>query len=234
MKEFLFYEIPQNITSDALIYLVNSLNKIDQASSKAANEQIAAEIEKILEIKKSKSKTKTDVSVNGVAYSVKEVGSGAAYAVVNHTPRNGFENVCGRIGSQIDTLDSIIDEYWEKRIAGEITEDISNSNEASPFLKHKKYLEPIINYFLFTGTGSMDSNSPADKILRVKYKDLPKGLEVIGKKEYFDLIWKNLVFSLRSKGMPSGYKHDDDQYESQRRWTRFMNGKYKGSLHVRV
>ena len=30
MKEFLFYEIPQNITSDALIYLVNSLNKIDK------------------------------------------------------------------------------------------------------------------------------------------------------------------------------------------------------------
>ena len=190
-------------------------------------------IEKILGIGKSKTGTKADVSVNNVRYSVKEMNS-APPAIVNHTPRNGFENVCERIGAQIDTLDSIIDEYWEKRIEGKITEDVSNSNEISPFLKHKKYLKPIINYFLFTGTGSKDSNFPADKALLVKYKDLPEGLEIIKKEDYFESIWKHLVFSLRSKGMPPSYEHGNNEYESVRCWTKLKDGRYKGALHIRV
>ena len=190
-------------------------------------------IEKILGIGKSKTGTKADVSVNNVRYSVKEINS-APPAIVNHTPRNGFENVCERIGAQIDTLDSIIDEYWEKRIEGKITEDVSNSNEISPFLKYKKYLKPIINYFLFTGTGSKDSNFPADKVLLVKYKDLPEGLEIIKKEDYFESIWKHLVFSLRSKGMPPSYEHGNNEYESVRCWTKLKDGRYKGALHIRV
>ena len=190
-------------------------------------------IEKILGIGKSKTGTKADVSINNVAYSVKEISS-APPAIVNHTPRNGFENVCERINVKIDTLDEIIDKYWEKRLAGEITEDILNSNEKSPFLEHKEYLKPIINYFLFIGTGSRDSNFPAEKILNVKYKELPNGLEIIEKEDYFESVWENLVFSLRSKGMPNRYEHNNHEYESVRRWTRFTDGRYKGALHIRI
>ena len=78
-------------------------------------------IEKILGIGKSKTGTKADVSVNNVRYSVKEMNS-APPAIVNHTPRNGFENVCERIGAQIDTLDSIIDELSEKHNPDDDTE----------------------------------------------------------------------------------------------------------------
>ena len=67
------------------------------------------ELEEILKIGKSNRNSKADVSVNNVKYSVKEIGA-ASPAIINHTPRNGFEKVCEIIDSQIDTLDSIIDE----------------------------------------------------------------------------------------------------------------------------
>ena len=84
------------------------------------------------------------------------------------------------------------------------------------------------------GTGSRDSNFPAEKILNVKYKELPNELEIIEKEDYFESVWENLVFSLRSKGMPNGYEHNNHEYESVRRWTRFTDGRYKGALHIRI
>ena len=190
----------------------------------------------ILEIKKSKSNSKADISINNISYSVKEV-SGAKPAIVNHTPRNGFEFACDQCGSSIKTLDEIIESYWKLRLEGILKEDVHTTGENSPFSAQKKYFKPIIEYFLFTGTGSKISNFPAMSILEIdNYKKLPNGIKIIGKKDYFEQIWDNLVFSVRSKGMPANYPKERKQenHKSIKKWTKKINGKNKGSLHIRV
>lgn len=57
--------------------------------------------------------SKADVYVNGLGISVKS-HRGANPAFLNHTHRAGFLKVCNRIGVNIDQLDKIICDYWEK------------------------------------------------------------------------------------------------------------------------
>ena len=134
----------------------------------------------------------------------------------------------------IATLDKIIDDYWDKRMAGDIKEDVINSDsDSSPFFVHKDYFEPIINYFTFTGTGSKDSDFPADKILELDYKNLPESIKISEKQVYFDSIWKSLQISVRSKAMPENYP-DCKNSMSIGKWTRTIQGKNRGSFHIRV
>ena len=100
--------------------------------------------------------SKADVYVNDLGISVKS-HRGANPAFLNHTHRAGFLKVCQRIHVRIDELDLIIKEYWEKRKAGIIREDVSNSDPNSPFVNHLEYLKPIMNYFLFKGTAQKES-----------------------------------------------------------------------------
>ncbi len=177
---------------------------------------------------------KADVYINGVGYSIKSL-SAAPPALVNHTARDGWERVCSKINCDIQLLDSIVARYWDLRLQGVITEDINNSNLHSPFAPHKDYLLPILNYFLFKGSGSRDSKYPADYIL-----DFTNPVdETTWKKygdNYIDSHWDKLVFSLRSSKGMGKYPNIKDPIKkaSMTKWTVYHSGGYKGALHVRV
>ena len=186
----------------------------------------------ILCIGKAKTSSKADLSVNGIQYTLKEI-NGSPPAIVNHTPRPGFETACNHVGVSIKKLDDIILKYWELRKKGTIKEDTKISDPNCPFRPYKDYLKPIIEYFLFTGTGRGTSNFPADKVLEINYKCLPSEMRIFEKDDYFDDVWNKLQISIRSKGMPPNYpdcKHSD----SISKWTHIAEGKHKGSLHIRV
>ena len=184
-----------------------------------------------LGIGKSRSKAKMDISINKIRYSMKDVG-GKPYAIVNHTHRSGYENVCNDVGVSIKELDIIIAEYWKLREEKIITEDVKNSDDACPFLSHKAYMKKIIEYFIFTGTGVGKSDYQADKVLELNYKELPSSLRVYDKAKYYDKIWSRLIFSVRNKGMPPKYPVCKNA-ASINQWTRKRDRRYKGSLHIR-
>ena len=184
-----------------------------------------------LGISKSNPSAKMDISINKTRYSMKDVG-GSPPAIVNHTPRPGYENVCNDVGASIKELDIIIAEYWKLREEKIITEDVKNSDDACPFLSHKAYMKKIIEYFIFTGTGIGKSDYQADKVLELNYKELPSSLRVYDKAKYYDKIWSLLRFSVRSKGMSPKYPVCKNA-ASIRKWTKKRDGKYKGALHIR-
>ena len=175
--------------------------------------------------------SKADVYVNDLGISVKS-HRGANPAFLNHTHRAGFLKVCERIHVRIDELDLIIKEYWEKRKAGVIREDVSNSDPNSPFVNHLEYLKPIMNYFLFKGTAQKDSPYPAEFIL--DFTDpLDESSWKFSKDEYLDDNWEHIIFSVRSKGMPDSYPNGKDA-TAIKPWVEYADGKYKGSLHGRA
>ncbi len=188
-----------------------------------------------LGISKSNPSAKMDISINKTRYSMKDVG-GSPPAIVNHTPRPGYENVCNEVGVSIKELDIIIAEYWNLREEKIIMEDVKNSDGKCPFLSYKKYMKKIIEYFIFDGTGGRGkakfSRFPADKVLELNYKELPSSLRVYNKAKYYDKIWSLLRFSVRSKGMSPKYPVCKNA-ASIRKWTKKRDGKYKGALHIR-
>lgn len=187
---------------------------------------------------------KADISINGINYSLK-YGNAAKAAMINHTAREGFLNVCKKLNVDIGPLDKMIKEYWKLRNSGEITEDITNSMPLSPFKDHKEYLKPILEYFFFKGTGKLgDSPFPADKILVFTDPFDPKTYKILNPDEAVDSIWSHLTFSMRSKkGMPvkkvGGLELD--AYSPEKcpllaPWVEYRNDDAfpKGSLHVRA
>jgi hypothetical protein len=193
---------------------------------------------------KAPARSKSDIEINRIKYSVKNT-MGAKSAIVNHTNRRGFLRVCELLNIDISQLDEIINEYWNKRIAGVIMEDVPNSSHESPFARHKEYLKPIIEYFLFKGTGSSDSNYPADKMLIFENPTDPSTYKILTKSEAVDHMWGSLVFSVRSKkGMPvkeiNGVKVDGYDPEIDfdlTPWIRYYpDGANfpKGALHIRT
>ncbi len=239
LKAFLLKRKDENIT-DTVFGKINDLSDDGNLSDliwKKESEPFLQSFNipnlvKSLGIAKSKTSSKADVTVNGISYSLKEMGASPP-AIVNHTPRHGFETACDNVKSSISTLDKIISEYWKLRNSGTIKEDTKISNPNCPFSTHKDYLKPIIEYFLFTGTGGGVSKFPADKILEINYKDLPNQIKIFEKDDYFDQVWDNLQLSIRSKGMPPKYPTCDNS-TSISKWTNFAEGKFKGSLHIRV
>jgi hypothetical protein len=188
-----------------------------------------------LNITKSSTVNKGDVQINNKYYSIKSLEA-APPALVNHTNRIGWVNVCNECNVDIDTLDDIIEKYWELRLKGEIKEDIHNSNKSSPFFEHKDYLKPLLNYYFFTGSGSGKSPKPAEYLLDI-HDPLDVSTWHIYGEEYLDSVWGRLVFSLRSKkGMPPYYPLmvDREKLECISKWTKLHQGSHRGSLHVRV
>lgn len=199
----------------------------------------AQEFEKLrdcLGLKKSSSQSKADITINGINYSVKLQDERPS--IINHTTRPGFERICDSLGIKIDNLDKIIAAYWKKRSDGTITEDIGNNDSRSPFLSHKEYFRPIINYFVFVGSGSRDSKYVAERVLVMDYKSMQNGIRMIDKNQYFDDVWPNLVFSLRGggkskRGMPKNYPNCRNR-ASIEKWVCKTSDGYKGALSVRV
>lgn len=192
-----------------------------------------------LGIKKSPGGAKADAYINGDGYSLKSNNS-APPALVNHTTRPGFERVANIVNVDISILDRIIDNYWTLRKSGNIKEDILNSNPLSPFYNYKEELRPVLNYFLFKGSGSKLSKYQADYILSVVNPLDVNTWKIYDESNALDIIWDKLIFSLRaSKGMPSGYPDNlsikmQPLKTSIDKWTELSSNKYRGALHIRA
>lgn len=202
-----------------------------------SNDKLKNEADK-LGIFKAKRFDKSDVYINGEGYSLKSF-SGSPPAIINHTTRPGFEKACDYYGIDIKPLDDMIDNYWSLRLKGVIKEDIKNKDINSPFKNNKKYLKPILEYFLFIGSKQKISEHPADYIMDYENPFNPNTWHVYNSTNIVNLIWNKLIFSLRSKkGMPKDYENKNKDnykpYSSIDKWVRFYDGDYRGALHIRV
>jgi len=205
------------------------------------NQEDIQNIAKILEITKSKSTDKADVKINDIFYSLKCTGYGKP-TIVNHTNRIGWLKIAELKDLDISSLDKIIDQYWELRTKGVISEDCPNFHEKSPFNNNKEIVKPYLDFFIFEGSGKGYSEFPAEKVLDFKSFDDLNSWKVYGK-EYLDKHWNKLYFCMRYKKgiMPINKKsYDNNKFKNLiSPWTRHFKGKkgdkkYRGALHVRV
>ena len=180
---------------------------------------------------------KSDVYINNMGYSLKSL-SAAPPALVNHTARPGFEAACRYANVDISILDQMIDNYWALRNAGTIKEDVANSNSNSPFAQYQAYLKPILEYFLFIGTGNCISPFPADFILDYRDPLNDSTWHRYCPATAVNLLWPKLIFSVRAtKGMPKNYcqvSYNGVNATSIARWVKHSSGKYRGALHIRA
>jgi len=186
-------------------------------------------------ISKSPSMAKSDVEIDEAGYSLKFLGARPP-ALVNHTTRPGFENACLHAGTNISDIDQLVDEYWNLRLSGVIREDIKNNDPNSPFSSAKNTLKPVLNYFLFDGTGSGLSNYPAEYILEFIDPIDPDTWIFLNKSNAVDYVWDKLRFSIRGgRGMPQNYPNNVYQTynESIDKWTEYSHDRYRGALHIR-
>lgn len=185
---------------------------------------------------KAKGSYKADVNINGQGFSVKSHRS-APPAIVNHTPRWGWKRICDQLNVSIEPLDKMVNEYFELRSKGIINEDIWNTDPNSPFAKNKEYLRPILNYFLFTGTGAKDSEYPAKFVLDCADPYDVSTWKIHDESNYLDKYWNDIKFSMREKGFEAyPYTRKCDLWKTplSQPWAKKFGGAYKGSLHVRV
>lgn len=189
-----------------------------------------------LYMSKAPSGAKSDVYINNIGVSLKS-HSAAPAALVNHTARPGFEFACLITNSSIVTLDSIIEQYWVLRESGVITEDTKISDLNCPFKSYKEYLRPILEYFLFTGTGSKVSATKAQYLLEFSDPCDIRSCNKLTPADAVDAVWPKLIFSLRAKkGMPSNYDletYTGKNADSIKKWVHYHSGDYRGALHIR-
>lgn len=190
-------------------------------------------------ISKAGASSKADTIINGEPISIKS-NNYAPPALVNHTTRPGFEFAGNHAGGDIYKLDSIIDEYWDKRVKKLIGEDVINSHIHSPFKGKKDVIRPFLNYFLFDGTGSRLSKRPANRILGFTDPLNIDTWHIYDKVSAIDMYWDKLIFSLRAKkGMPTNYPNITSKKiiplkSSIAKWTQYIDGDYRGALHIRA
>lgn len=180
--------------------------------------------------------SKADVFVNGKGLSLKSSRK-APPAIVNHTTRPGWERICNQVGVNIADLDAIIDDYWFKRQSGLIAEDVENSDQNSPFALNREVMQPLLEYFMFKGTGSRDSKHPANYLLEVCDPTNEASWNLLSPSDAFNVLWPKMKFSMRSnKGMPPDYPYMKDQAKQQSvaKWTRDHQGQFRGALHARA
>ncbi len=208
---------------------IAGLSKMDDAQ--------LGKVGRTLGVNKAPALAKADVFINGIGYSIKS-NRKAPPALINHTARPGFEKVCNRVGAKIDKLDGIIAEYWRLRNLGIISEDTANHHSNSPFYQHKEFFRPILNYFLFQGTGKGDSKYPAKHIIGFSDPLLLNTWSLYDESNALDTLWDDLIFCLRAKkGMPKNYPNVSPRLRpllsSYKMWTTYIDGGYRGALHIR-
>jgi len=187
---------------------------------------------------KSPGRFKADIMINGKGVSLKS-GRGAPPAIVNHTTRHGWEQACRYMNVSIAPLDEAIDGYWLRRLAGQIKEDVANDHPDSPFKDRQHLLAPLLEYFLYYGSGSGESKVKASKVIKFDDPIDISTWSVLKPVDVINRLWDRLVFSLRSKkGMPSNYPKmkptESEKKSSIARWTKYWQGQHRGALHVRV
>ena len=180
---------------------------------------------------KASSSHKSDVIVNQIEISLKSQ-RGAAPSIINTTMRSKIKRVMDVLHQPMKNLDMMVNNYWNLRLNGIIGEDISNRDSRSPFLTingqdSRQFLEPLLTYFAFVGSGSKDSPSPADYILEFDNPIDVSTWTCYSRDNYIYSVFLRLVFSIRNHNMPSPI--DDDIP-----WIEEIGGRKKGQLNVRV
>lgn len=187
-------------------------------------------------ITKAATGAKSDIYINGNGISLKSLRAAPA-ALVNHTARPRFEFACRNSGADITFLDNAVSQYWDLRFKCIISEDTRISDQNCPFINYKQKIKPVIEYFLFNGTGSKRSDYPARGIIEFTDPLNSNTYSWLSPDEAFESVWPKLIFSLRAKkGMPADY--DPNTYrgkdaESIAKWVRYINEDYRGALHIR-
>jgi hypothetical protein len=186
-------------------------------------------------ISKSGPYSKADVFINSKGYSLKYT-SAMPPALINHTRRTGWEFAGKHKGVNLNKLDLIIDEYWNKRSSGLIGEDVVNTDPNSPFAANYSTLLPFLEYFIFEGTGSRLSIHPASEVIEFSNPCQISTWDLLNTNNLIQTIWPRLVFSMRSgKGMPLDINAVSSiEKSSILKWARQMQGSLKGALHVRI
>ena len=88
----------------------------------------------------------------------------------------------------------------------------------------------MVNY----GIGTRGSEAPADLILSLADPTDVTTWTYYDRDSFIYAVWKNLVFSVRSKAMPKNYTPYNKEYAAISPWVRRLGGSYMGALHVRV
>lgn len=188
-------------------------------------------------VRKAPLRCKADIIVNDIHGISLKSHRKANPAVVNHTTRFGWEQACEHMRTEIRPLDEAIEKYWHLRESEIISEDVKNQDPMSPFRDYKEYIVPMIEYFLFYGSGIGPSQAPAQTVLSFSDPISTDTWRFIKPADVVGEAWPHLVFSMRSKGMPPRYpemrKKDLFKKNSIEKWTRKWQGKYRGALHVR-
>lgn len=168
--------------------------------------------------------------------------NGAPFAILNHTHRGATvfqEN--GLLYTYLNSLDTLIAEYIDKRTQSLIKEDISVGELeklADPSIKSD--FMNVLLHFIFEGTGERESSLKSDSILYYKYNNNDSIIEFIPcisheeKMNYIETIIDKLKISLRDKGMPTYIPRNQQKLEYCQNWIYLDGQKKKGSLHVRV
>lgn len=179
--------------------------------------------------------SKSDVYIDGIGYSIKFMG-GSSPTIINHTNRLGWEFAAAQSNVHITHLDNLIDDYWVKRLAGVIKEDVANTDPNSPFANHFSIVEPYLNYFCFDGSGAMRSNHPADKVVELWNACDHTTWNMYDRTNYVSSVWSKLRFSVRSKkGMPTDINAVSAlDKASILRWSKNHQNALRGALHVRI
>lgn len=175
---------------------------------------------------------KADVFVNGIGISVKSQ-RGAPPSIINQTARDKVLRVMKMIQNPILPLDNIVNRYWELRLNGG-TEDVSGIGNHNPFTTNENgesnitVIKPLLNYFAFKGTGTRESSAPASYILSIGDPEDTSTWTYYSEHDFVDSVWDKLVFSIRSKGLPSVIS------DEIKPWVREIDGGNVGTLNVRV
>lgn len=181
---------------------------------------------------------KADVFINGIGISVKSERGGNP-SIINHTTRDKILRVMDSIKAPIAPLDSMVGNYWKLRLARKINEDTCISDVNCPFSHPDERacliaLKPLINYFAFDGTGTKDSDAPAQLILSLADPMNVNTWTFYDKTTFIFAVWKKLVFSIRSKSTPIEIDEKNAAHLLMKPWIRISEGTLKGALSVRV
>lgn len=184
--------------------------------------------------------SKVDITLNGKDCIIRCLDH-TDKALVNHSHRRKYEAVCNYIGEPIEPLDKMVDDYWTSRMLGVFNEDCYYYSSLNPFLDHKEYLDKLLTFMAFN-TFDFDKAGEegfvAERIVQIiDYVDpCNEGTwNIYTPQNYFSSIWQYLCFSMRDrKGMPTDDKLSLPENADIRRWTREMNGRQKGALHIRI
>lgn len=163
--------------------------------------------------------------------------NGANPAILNHTPRNAkVFREGGILCDYIDSLDTVLGEYIDKRTKKIIGEDVKFTSLESvkdPFIQNQ--IMNVLTYFVFEGSGKGDSKCKANAIITYHGETISfiTCVTIEEKKKYIETIYDRTILSLRDKGMPKLIT------DCCSKWT-FIDikpdglVKCKGSLHIRM